>query len=106
MKEQKWGLWEMVKWWSVVGGPEREVWSHTAAKMNVAAHHRENVITTDRQLFQMRHVVVAIDALFTARIADAGDHAGVVQFIGKASMAAWKYVFDSLSPAPALAFGF
>src|SRR3546814_1480567 len=35
------------------------------------------------QLFQMRRIIVAEHALFAARIADPGDHAGVVQFVGE-----------------------
>ena len=36
-----------------------------------------------QQLFQMRHVVVAIDPLLGARMAHAFDHRGVVQLVGE-----------------------
>src|SRR5215471_9575903 len=43
-----------------------------------------------KQLFEMRHVVVAIDALLGARMAHALDHRGVVQFIGEEDAARQK----------------
>jgi hypothetical protein len=36
-----------------------------------------------QQFFQMRDVVVTPHTLFAARIADAGDHRGVVEFVRK-----------------------
>src|SRR5690606_20292577 len=42
-----------------------------------------------QQLFQMSYIVVAPDALFAAGIANAGDHAGVIELV-REDHAAWQ----------------